>query len=180
MCRPSHPAQTQSFRWDVIIPGLARGLRRTVTFPQPWGSPFCRTWCQGDLAAEVWAYPRRSTHLVVARARKMTPPLMPEAKSSSEGQVMAPPHGATKDREVLRGKSVPTKQPEDMCGYMEKHLVANNNHVQETQPARTQGGALNRPLLPHAGWTYRATSSLRGGGAPALPPVSRGVSLLLL
>ena len=88
---------------------------------------------------------------------------------------MAQPRGATKDRVVLRGKSAPTKQPEDMCGYMEKQLVANNNHVQETQPASTPGGALTRPLLPHAGWTYRATSSLRGGGAPALPPVSRGV-----
>ena len=66
-----------------------------------------------------------------------------------------------------------------MCGYMEKQLVANNNHVQETQPARIQGGALARPLLLHAGWTYRAASSLRGGGAPALPPVSRGVTFSL-
>ena len=86
MCRPSHSAQPQSLRRDVIIPRLARGLRRAVTFPQPWGSPNCRTWCQVDLTAEVWAYPRRSTHLVVARARKMTPPLMPEAKPSSKGQ----------------------------------------------------------------------------------------------
>ena len=35
---------------------------------------------------------------------------------------MAPPHGATKDRVVLRGKSALTKQPEDMCGYMENNL----------------------------------------------------------
>ena len=57
---------------------------------------------------------------------------------------------------------------------LRKIVIAQNN-VQESQPARIPGEALTPPLLPHAGWTYRATSSLHGRGAPALQLVSRGV-----
>ena len=50
-------------------------LRRTVTIPQPWGSPCAGHGVRCDLTAEVWAYPRHSTHQVVVRAGKMTPPV---------------------------------------------------------------------------------------------------------
>ena len=76
---------------DVIIPRLARGLRRTVTIPQPWGSPYAGHGVRCDLTAGVWAYPRRSTHQVVVRARKMTP-LVTRAAPRSKGRTR--PHQA--------------------------------------------------------------------------------------
>ena len=85
MSRPSHQTQPQTLWQGIKLPRLARELRRTVTFPQPWGSPFAGHGVRYDLTAEVWEYPRHSTHPVVVRARKMIPPASP-AGSGSEGQ----------------------------------------------------------------------------------------------
>ena len=83
--RPGHqalPKETKAGRHN------SRTRQRAQTdshYPAALGLSVCRTWCRDGLTAVVRAYPRRSSHQVVVRARKMTP-LVTQAAPISKGR----------------------------------------------------------------------------------------------